>query len=354
MVNSVWSMVGYLTMNAGANRRSHWRDLAFTVAMLCGLANKAHAEPTVEDKPWARGVSADDQRAALGAFQQGNEYFAERRYSQALQHYRKAVGFWEHPAIHFNMAVCLIHMDEPIEAFEHINKALVYDAAPMGEELYAQGLTYQKLLNDRLGHLTVSTQQPKAEVTLDGQVLFTGPSSATRVLMPGRHQIVATLSGFVTHTQSVELTAGKPLDIAVRMVRIEDATELERPIATWVPWVTMGGGALVGLAGLGVRALASAKLDAYDSGVAAACPHGCVPDALPSSVRSEKQTGHTLDAVALATMGVGAAGVLTGIALLVMNQPRPVERPAHTAGLHVAPYIGAGAALLGVTLAATL
>jgi len=315
-------------------------------------ATEAAPPAKTEAKPWATGVSAENQQAALSEFHKGNEFFAERRYALAMQHYRTAVGHWEHPAIHFNMTVCLIHMDQPIDALRHIGHALAFEAAPLGDDLHAQALTYNKLLRDRLGHLTVTTRHHGAKVSLDGKPLLDGPATQVQVLMPGRHQIVATLDGHVTHTEEVDVVAGEPRSVDVALIRLGEATEYERPMSSWVPWAVMGSGALVALVGLGVRSLATARLEAYDRGVAIECPQGCATDDLPASIRDDKQSGELLDATALVTMGVGGAGLLTGLTLLVLNSPRPVERsqPAHDgARLSVSPQLARDGAHVGVT-----
>ena len=108
-----------------------------------------------DDKPWAAGVSDAEQQKALAIYREGNAEFEESRYAQALTKYREALKHWDHPAIRFNMAVCLINLQQPLEAFEHLEAGMKYGAAPLGPELYAQGVTYKKLLDGQLTHLKV-------------------------------------------------------------------------------------------------------------------------------------------------------------------------------------------------------
>lgn len=302
----------------------------------------ALAATQASDKPWAQGVSKAEQAAALAAFQEGNEYFAGRRYALALEHYRSAIGHWPHPAIHFNMAVCLVHLELPIEAFAHIQRALTFDDGPLGEALYAEGLTYEKLLADRLGRLSLSATQSGVEVSVDGQPWLTDAGSEARVVLPGRHQLVGTLDGHLTLTRALQVQAGEALEVEVELLPTSAATVYERRFDVWVPWAVVGAGALVGVAGLGLRSLAEAKLQAYDRGVAAACPQGCSADDLPATVADEKHTGETLDGVALGTLGLGAAALLTGVTLVLLNQPRAVESPAPLAGLQLGPTLTRG------------
>jgi tetratricopeptide (TPR) repeat protein len=84
------------------------RVLAALIAIACG-AGVAHAE----DKPWAAGVSAEAQSAALELYRQGNEMFEQARYLEALAKYEVALRSWDHPSIRYNAAVCLINLGRP-------------------------------------------------------------------------------------------------------------------------------------------------------------------------------------------------------------------------------------------------
>ena len=276
-------------------------------------------------KPWAKDVSGADQAAALKSFKLGNEFFGQRQYAEALKHYKKALKFWKHPAIHFNTAVCQVNLDQPIAAFDNIKAALEFKDAPLGEDLYAQGLTYKKLLSDRLGHLTVKVKNSDTRVTLDGKDLLVGPGEVAQVLLPGKHQLVGEAKGFLTYTKAVQVDAGTPSVVEVKMIPLDEATEFERPMATWLPWTVMGGGALLGLAGWGMRATATAKLQRYDDYVDSNCPSGCTDDQLPDDIKKSLSSSEVWDVASIATMSVGGAAVLTGVTLLILNSPRPVQ-----------------------------
>lgn len=57
------------------------------------------AQPPEPNRPWAAGVSADQQHRALELFARANGRFAESDYVGALPLYRQALASWDHPAV---------------------------------------------------------------------------------------------------------------------------------------------------------------------------------------------------------------------------------------------------------------
>jgi len=51
---------------------------------------------------------------ALELFHDGNELFGKHEYATAVTYYRKALAEWDHPAIHGNLAVALINLEQPL------------------------------------------------------------------------------------------------------------------------------------------------------------------------------------------------------------------------------------------------
>ena len=185
-----------------------------------------------DDAPWAAGVTEDEQQIALTIYREGNAEFEEFRYAQALAKYRTALTHWDHPAIRFNRVVCLINLDQPLEAFDNVERALAYGEAPLKAEMFSQGQTYRKLLLAQLATLAVECTEPGAQVTLDGQPLFTAPGSITKLVTPGRHQIVASKPGFLTATVPLALDPGKLTAQSVRLTALADAVPAARTITT--------------------------------------------------------------------------------------------------------------------------
>jgi hypothetical protein len=65
------------------------------------------------DRPWAKGVSQDQQRAAIALFEAGNGLLKESIFLKAVENYRKALALWDHPGIHYNLALALLNSTSP-------------------------------------------------------------------------------------------------------------------------------------------------------------------------------------------------------------------------------------------------
>jgi hypothetical protein len=298
------------------------RFLVVLVALLA-VQRVAYAQeaPVPEERPWAEGVPESEQQVALAAYDEGNAEFVESRFAQALAKYREAIAHWDHPAIRFNMAVCLINLDRPIEAREELERALAYGAAPFGAEVHQQGLTYRKLLDGQLAELTIHSDERDAEVTLDGALLFRAPGSVTSWVRPGLHQIVATKTGFLTRSDRITLAPGSTQIYDVRMVASPSPARTTRRWAQWKPYAVAGAGAVVAGIGGVAYALAARDYAAYDDGVRDACPLGCTGGDIqlrgPKAIRDR---GDREQMTAFSLFAVGGALAIAGGVGLYLNQ----------------------------------
>jgi hypothetical protein len=300
-------------------------------------------------RPWAENVPAAQQEEALRLFGEGNKLFEDSQHVAALAKYREALKVWDHPAIRYNAAVVLIHLDQPLAAYENLEPALRYGDAPLGIEIHQQALTYRKLLVGQLANLKVTCAEQLAEVSLDGRSLFVAPGEAARWLLPGTHQLVARKGGFQTETRSLTLLPGKQSQQTLTLQEIRrPPTKTVRRWPVWRPWTVLGAGALLALAGVPIILDARSNIDAYDRQVAISCTLGCSPGDLPQTALDARDRGRAENVVAVSLFVVGGALAAGGIALLIANQPRvvPAEDLAHVSA---APLVGPG--LFGVSVA---
>ncbi|HVV85133.1 MAG TPA: tetratricopeptide repeat protein, partial [Kofleriaceae bacterium] len=85
--------------------------------------------PAADERPWARGVSADRQDRALALFTTGNGALQDGDAARAIASYRQALARWNHPAIHYNLAVALLQQGDRDQAAAELRAALAYPAA---------------------------------------------------------------------------------------------------------------------------------------------------------------------------------------------------------------------------------
>lgn len=299
------------------------RLVAVVVTVVVTLVGAGPAR--ADDKPWAEGVSEANQKQALALYRDGNLLFEKSACVEALAKYEQALAAWDHPAIRYNAAVCLIELDRPEEAYAYLLRALRFGADPLGPDLYKQGLTYQKLLGGRLGQLEITCDTDGAQLTLDGKPLFVAPGTTSRHLVPGTHQIVATERGHQTETRSVVVEPGRTQRVEITLRRRDAPPPLERRWASWKPWAVVIGGGVVASAGIGFYFKSRADFDKFDDAVRRICPDGCYEPGLSAEDRADlaiEDTAKTWRVIAYSALAVGAAGLGTGVALVILNQPR--------------------------------
>jgi hypothetical protein len=283
-----------------------------------------------DDKPWAAGVSQQNQDAALALYKEGNAFFSQSQYKEALEKYVQALAIWDHPAIRYNAAICLINLDRPVEAYEDLEAAMRFGEPPLGDDLYKQGQNYKKLLAGRIAEVEVTAKSPDARVTLDGQPMLTGAGTGTRHVLSGDHQLVAEKPGYQTETKPVHVNGGDHVTIVIDLHPLERVGEMRRRFPRWVPWTVLAAGGAVAIASLPLLLDARSAYNSYDAGVTMFCnPSGCPPAPLPSQYAADRHHGDTMQSTGFTAIGVGSALVASGVVLLVLNQPRLIT-PVYT------------------------
>lgn len=290
------------------------------VALICWFLVVIAAPAHAEDKPWAAGVSAENQKAALDLYNEGAAAFAQGDYKVALDIYGRGLLLWDHPALRYNMAVCLINLDRPVEAYDNLERAMRFGEAPLGPDLWKQGQSYEKLLAGRIAEIEVSAE-PGASVSLDGKPLA---GTAQRVLT-GDHQIVVEKPSYQTETRAVRLNAGDHVTIKIELKPVAVARTLHRRWARWVPWTVLGGGVVVAGVGVPMLIAAGSSFDAYDRAVVAGCQHGCKEgDPATAHVMDLKSHAEFQNTTAISLFAVGGAIAATGFVMVILNQPHLV------------------------------
>jgi tetratricopeptide (TPR) repeat protein len=301
------------------------------IAYVASFVAVARAEPSTRgargktsQRPWAKGVSATQQAKARKAYGVGNQAFSKKSYAIALEHYRRAVGFWQHPAIQYNLAQCLYKLGQRVEAYQQLVASLRYGQAPIGAALYQRGLEQRQMLESLVVKVEIVCQQKGAQVFLDGQPLFTAPGRVQRIVMPGKHQVVARKKGFLTVTKEQVFLPGKTARLVVKLSR---ERVLKRRWSRWKPWLVVGSGLLVAASGAAMWFKAQSDYNDFAQQLESGCPSGCPDSQLPAAAADAKSSGDTFHKIAIAAFAIGGAIAVSGAVLVVLNQPRAVERP---------------------------
>lgn len=286
---------------------------------------KAGADETLEHggdhRPWAAGVSKERQQQALVVFREGNQQLNDGLFARASETYRKALESWQHPAIHYNLALAQMNLDQPIEAYENFAKAIAYGDAPLAKDKLEHAKDYMLLLGKQIATIQVSCDKPGAKVTVDGKEVFTAPGTYKARVRIGRHTFVADKKGYQTRITAPFIGPGETFRIELKLYTAEELTRYNRRWdATWMPYAVMGGGAAIGLVGVALELSASASYNDYDKAVAACNTNnmGCQTSSAITDLRDSGDSKKTFGYVAY---GVAGAAFATGVVLAILNRP---------------------------------
>lgn len=332
--------------------------IALSSALLLALcAGRAAAQQQTELSPagaprenvWSKGVPEEARRAADALFKEGNRLLKESIVIAAAAKYREALTHWDHPNIHYNLALALMNLDQPVETREHLVAAMRYGPEPLERERYEHARNYLGLLEKQLARIQVRCDVPGARVELDGQTLFVPPGTFEGHVRAGRHTLVASKEGLVTNQSVRDFAGGTAAVIDLPLKTERELTRSTRRWAAWVPWSVVGAGAGVVIAGGALQYGAAQKVDWIDSQAAVVCPGpaGCPTE--PPALAEERKESERMETAAVVAYAVGGAAVATGAVLAYLNRARtyvlPYEDAAgapRQASLEVAPVLDPG------------
>jgi len=294
-----------------------------------------------EVEPWVRGVSKEARLEARALFDEGNARLEEAIFGQALENYQKALRRWNHPAIHYNMALALMSLDRPIEVHEHLTEAMRSGPEPLGAEKYENARRYMALVEKQLARVEIRSDEPGARVSLDGQHLFIAPDRVEKLMRPGTYKVSATKDGYEPRDIRQTLMPGEKTTVDVKLYTEAQLTRYKTRWPAWIPWTVVGAGVAVAAGGGLLQMQVRADYDAFDAGVLACGDEGCVPS---QELTDRRLRGNTLQRAAVGAYGVGGAALVTGAVLLFLNKPEAYRIDPDQAEqvLSVAPLLGNG------------
>jgi tetratricopeptide (TPR) repeat protein len=278
-----------------------------------------------DNRPWAAGISRERQAQALKLFREGNGLLNDGLFARASDVYRKALEAWPHPAIHYNLALAQMNVDQPIEAYENFQKAIVYGDAPLEKDKLEHAREYMLLLDKQIANVEVSCDKPGAKVSLDGKEVFVAPGKYKARVRIGRHTFVADKKGYQTRITAPFIGPGEHFRIELKLYTAEELTRYNRRWdATWMPYAVIGGGVAVGIAGVALELAAGSSYNDYDKQVAACnidnagCP---TTDAL----NDIRKSGDTKKMLGYVGYGVAGGAIAAGLLLAILNRPQPYQ-----------------------------
>jgi hypothetical protein len=285
-------------------------------------------EPTDELAPTPyQAVLQTDQDCGLAGFRDGNARLREAAFSRAVDRYRAALRCWDHPAIHYSLALALINLDMPIQVAEELDAALAHGAEPLGpgprgDRKLEQAREYRKLVEGQLGTIEITCVRVGAQVFLDNKLVLAGPGTYRTRVRVGRHEVTGELGEEQSRVRVPFIAPGETFRIELKLYRliIEHRPE---PRAKW-PYAVIGAGVVLGAGGLALELSARSSYHEYDERVAACSSMGCSSSV--SDLLALRNAGDTRRSIAFAAFGAAGAMIVTGAVFAYLERPR--SRPS--------------------------
>jgi len=276
---------------------------------------------------WTAPARANEPDAtdALRLLEEGERLFSDDAdYPAALDRFWRSYRL--SPSARALNGIAVVHQLQGlyVEAFEVLERMLAEFEPTLTPRQLAQMRRRLAEMRGRIGEIELTSDQAGVRVSVDGRDVGRGPLRATVRVIPGSHTVVATLPGHdpLTRTLPVAAGGGASLRIALSLAKVH----VERPVmvrrmSPWVPWTTIGAGALVVGGGFFLERSASGDLDDARAEVRALWERDQRPvdeESLPAYERAERKR-----AAAIGLWAAGGAAVVTGAVLAILNQPRP-------------------------------
>jgi hypothetical protein len=307
----------------GMNRTTLW--IACTWVLLVAplaLAQPLHQQLDAGSKnPWATGVSPERQAAATSLFKEGNGYYEKALFVKAAELYRGALNHWDHPAIHYNLALSLMDTGQKVELREHLEAALRHGAVPLDEKLFEHARKLKVFIEKQLVRVDISCDVPGASVSMDGRLLFKAPGRFEGWELPGSHVLVTTQEGYPPNERIRTPREGETISLHISRVYDDgELTRYRRLWATWKPWAMLGAGVAVAAGGGVLHQQARNDIRDFDERVTGCHLDGCL---LTPELDGLRSRGSRFQKVAVGTYAAGGALVLTGALLAFINRAEP-------------------------------
>jgi hypothetical protein len=279
------------------------------------------------DRPWAEGVSLEDQEKARVLFKEGNDLLRESLFPQAVKKYRAVLEIWDHPGVHFNLSLALLNLDQPIAVHRSLEKAMKYGPGPLGADKYERAQSYFDLVSDQLGTVEITINEPQAKITLDGKPVLTGPGTYRDLVGVGEHQIVASKPDYIDKTVDFVIEPKELERLDVVMFSIDEMTVSKRRWPSWMPWTVAGVGATVLAVGGGLHTQSSSSFASYDKSFDDRCEEsgGCKDSEVPD-LTEQLNSAERKQNIAVISYAVGGAALVGGLVMVFMNQPQVFRR----------------------------
>jgi hypothetical protein len=297
------------------------------LGLILALAQPVRAEPITL---LPRLVVADAQARATQLFEDASRDRDAGLIGQAARKYRDALQLWPHSIIHYDLALVLIELSQPVEAAEHLEEVIKRGPTELGKgapQIEDARRKLRELLAHEIATVMVMCPRQGARVSIDDKYVLTVgmKTDPLRVDMArvvpvriGWHMFVAQMPGEAADVVIHRYIGGSA---RTEIIKLEERWEYRRrrPHLAWVPWTVLGGGVGIGLAGGALQLAASASYQQYDRRLDDCTSGGRACDS--SGFVHLRDRGDLERALGIIGYSVAGVAIATGGVLAYLNRP---------------------------------
>ncbi|HVV82699.1 MAG TPA: hypothetical protein VHE35_06445 [Kofleriaceae bacterium] len=297
-------------------------------------------------RPWADGVPPDEQKAALQLFTEGNENLKDSLFPKAAESYREALKHWDHPAIHYNLALALVNLDQPLQLYDELKQAMKYGSAPIDKDKCERAQNLLTLTVKQLAHVEYTVKVPGAVLVFDGKEEFTGPGTWKKLVTAGEHAVLVRADGYVTSQFQAKILGGETDKRDIQMFTENQLLREKRLMPAWVPYTVGAVGVAVGAGAFFLQQNAKNTFADYDAGVktcaATDSTGGCTMP--PAGLFDMKSSAENKQKIAIGGYIFGGVALTAGVTLFVLNRPtlvriKPKETSDESTSFNLTPIV---------------
>jgi hypothetical protein len=154
-------------------------------------------------------------REAARHFQRGVALYGETDYRAALVEFKRAYALAPNAAVLYNVGEAEFQLQDYAGALTTFERYLTESSA--SDTHRAEVESSVEVLRARVGHLTIATTPPGADVTVDDQSVGRTPLERPVLVSIGHRKVVASLPGRPPSTRTVDVAADDNVTVAIQL-----------------------------------------------------------------------------------------------------------------------------------------
>lgn len=322
--------------------------LLVSSSLLAGEARAESEQPAAQVGASIEQATPEQKQLAQSHYDRGVVAYEAGDFETALGAFESSYGVVRSPNAHLMLARALVGLEKWVRAHDEL---VLVEAEAAGQERYQQALEKSRELRTDVARrlsfvrFRVTGEGGPFSVRLRGQAV---DPSATLTTMPGAAVVEVYAGSTLRSKSSIELGPGETRELSLEVPPLpppapEPLPERDEPSAGLGSTFYVGAAVTaVGLAGLGVGTAFGLMAKSNHDDLELLCPSGRCPAGSAAEVDALKSDGEGAQTIHLIGLAVGAAGVATGLTLMIVGATSSSAPEAELGGVRLRPSVGLG------------